>query len=420
MKLLLVHRYIRPDTPGYAHMLYIMGRKFAAHGHDVTIFSAQPGYNDAYDGPPLPRQEVADGMTIIRIPMLKENKKNPIGRSVNLLIFCAWLFLHAVFRFRAYDLMTVSTFPPTLMAVIARTVGLFRKTEYIYHCMDLYPEIAMASGMLKRSLPLRIAAWIDNRNCRKAKAVVVLSDDMLNSLKKRGLSGDNVHVINNFIIDSVDESAAIPEAFDNADKFRVLFAGNIGRFQSLETIVDAAKKHEENREIEFWFIGAGVSVDALKERSGSLLGQTIFFHPYMKIEAVMKVINRCHLGVVSLAPTVIRNAYPSKTMTYLEAGCKLLCLVEGDSSLASFVRTEKLGIVCSQPATAENVAAAISQEYENWKQSGYDRDSIQSVGRSNFGQDVLLNCWIRLIEGKSPWAENDASGKSRQQGSTPC
>ena len=46
MKLLLIHRYIRPDTPGYAHMLYIMGQRFAKEGHDVTTFSCQPGYNN--------------------------------------------------------------------------------------------------------------------------------------------------------------------------------------------------------------------------------------------------------------------------------------------------------------------------------------------------------------------------------------
>lgn len=403
MKILLVHRYIRPDSPGYAHMLYIMGRKFAEQGHDVTIFSAQPGYNNAYNGPAVPRKETVDGMTLIRIPMLRENKKKPIPRIINIMIFVARLFFHAVFRFKAYELMTVSTFPPTIMATVARTICLFRKTEYVYHCMDLYPEIAQASGMLKRSLPLRIAARIDKRNCAKAKAVIVLSEDMRQTLKQRDLAVENVHVINNFIIDTVDESANIPEVFAApSEKFRVLFAGNIGRFQSLETIVDAAKLVESNKEIEFWFIGAGVSVDSLKERSGSLLGKSIFFHPYIPIESVMKVINRAHLGIVSLSPSVIRSAYPSKTMTYLEAGCKLLCLVESDSSLASLVENNGLGSVCSQPATAEDVSNAISKEFQLWKQSDYDRNSIQQVGRSQFGQSVILDCWLQLLRGERP------------------
>ena len=403
MKLLLVHRYIRPDTPGYAHMLYIMGQRFAKEGHDVTIFSCQPGYNDVYDGPALPKREQVDGMTVIRVPLFKESKSKPLGRAINFAWFAIRVFIHAVFQGKAYDTMTVTTFPPTLMAAVARFVCFFRKTEYIYHCMDLYPEIAQASGMLKRSLPLRFAAWVDKRNCQKAKSVVVLSNDMLKTLEGRGLAADNVEIINNFIINTVDETATVPDAFENPrDKFRVLFAGNIGRFQSLETIVDAAKILESNKDIEFWFIGAGVSIDPLKEQAGELLDETIFFHPYLPIEAVMKVINRCHLGIVSLAPKVIRSAYPSKTMSYLEAGCKLLCLVEGDTSLASLVEETGLGSVCSQPATAEHAAEAISKQFQQWKQSDYDRDAIQQVGRSHFGQQVILDCWLELLEGRSP------------------
>lgn len=403
MKLLLVHRFIRPDAPGYAHMLYIMGQRFAKEGHDVTIFSCQPGYNNAYDGPPVPVREEVDGMTVIRIPLLKESKKKPVARTLNFIWFALRVIAHAVLRGKAYDLMTVSTFPPTLMAAVARVICFFRKTEYVYHCMDLYPEIAQASGMLNRSLALRIAASIDKRNCKKAKAVVVLSEDMLETLKERGIAADNVHVINNFIINTVDETAEAPEAFEKpSDKFRVLFAGNIGRFQSLETIVDAAKILESNKEIEFWFVGAGVSVDPLKEQAGSLLDDTVFFHPYLPIDVVMKVINRSHLGIVSLAPKVIRSAYPSKTMSYLEAGCKLLCLVEGDTSLASTVQSYGIGSVCSQPATPESVAEAISSEFRSWKDSGYDRDKIQKFGRSQFGQDVILGCWLQLIAGKKP------------------
>ena len=150
MKLLLVHRYIRPDTPGYAHMLYIMGQHFAKQGHEVTIFSAQPSYNDAYDGPSLPKVQQVDGMTVIRTPLFKETKKNALMRSLNFLRFSMALFCHAVFRRQAYDLMTVTTFPPAIMGFLARMIGCFRKTKYVYHCMDLYPEVAETSGVIKR------------------------------------------------------------------------------------------------------------------------------------------------------------------------------------------------------------------------------------------------------------------------------
>ena len=378
-------------------MLYIMGKRFAEEGHDVTIFSAQPSYNDAYDGPPLPSKQQIDSMTVIRTPLLKEKKKSSLLRSLNFLIFGVSLFCHAVLRGKAYDLMTVTTFPPTVMGWVARAIGLFRKTKYVYHCMDLYPEVALTSGILKKKSLTKFAASVDRRNCKKAIATIVLSTDMLDTIHERGLPGDNVYVINNFIIDSVNPDVEVPEAFTKTkDKFRVLFAGNIGRFQSLDTIVGAAELLKANHEIEFWFVGSGVMVDSLKEQADDMLGTTVFFHPYLPIETVMSVIAQAHLGIVSLSRGVINCAYPSKTMSYLEAGCKLLVLVEQDTDLARFVESDKIGVVASEPKP-EIVARAIEAEYQSWKESNYDRDKIQQVGRANFSQRVILDRWVELL-----------------------
>jgi len=176
----------------------------------------------------------------------------------------------------------------------------------------------------------------------------------------------------------------------------VLFAGNIGRFQSLDTIVAAAHRLKDNREIEFWLVGSGVMVEVLKQQAGELLDQTVFFHPYLPIETVMMVIAQSHLGIVSLSPGVIKCAYPSKTMSYLEAGCKLLVLVEEDTDLARFVIEEKIGVVASKPEPMA-VAAAIETEFQQWKQSDYDRNTIAETGRSHFSQRVILDRWIELL-----------------------
>ena len=396
--LLLVHRYIRPDATGYAHMLYIMGKYFAQHGYDVTIFSAQPGYNEAYLGEKLPTCEVADGMTIIRVPLLRETKRQPVRRAINVVIFCARLLFHAVFRRKAYDLMTVSTFPPAVMGLVARVIGWCRGTRYLYHCMDLYPEVAQASGLLKRQWLANVAAKVDTRNCQKAQSVVLLSDDMVATVRERRVSGNHLSVINNFIIDQLDPDAKAPESLQNKNnKFRVLFAGNIGRFQGLDVIVEAAELLRHHKELEFWFVGGGAMVEPLKEQASKLLGQSVFFHPYVPIDQVMSVIATAHLGVVSLTPGVIGCAYPSKTMSYLEGGCKLLAMVEPESQLATMVESESIGVVCAD-ADPKNVAKAIESELERWKSTSYCRDTIQATGRRLFGQQVILEKWTQLLD----------------------
>ena len=266
--------------------------------------------------------------------------------------------------------------------------------------MDLHPEVGLTSGILKRKWLTKIAAYVDIRNCESAQAVVVLSKDMLDTVRKRGVSSPNIHVINNFIIDSVDETTEVPEVLKNdAGKFRVLFAGNLGRFQNLDTIMAAAhlvSQNSDSDQIEFWFVGAGLMVDALKQQASDLLERSVFFHPYLPIPTVMSVIAQSHMGLVTLSPNVISCAYPSKTMSYLEAGCRLLVLVEPDSDLAEFVENESIGVVCGQPSP-DSVASAIGSEFARWKSDQYDRNKVQEAGRRFFSQDVILAQWIELL-----------------------
>ncbi len=197
MKILVVHRYFWPDVPAYALMLKEMTLKLAAQGHDVTMFSTQPCYNDIHQGPPLPRVEMMDDVKVIRTPLFKEKKSGLILRAVNILRFCTSMLAHAILRREKYDVVMVASFPPTVMAACARVIQRLRGTGYVYHCQDIYPEVALASGLVKRAWLAKLAGWIDRQNIRKATAVVVLSQDMKKTLMDRGLSGNNIHLINN-------------------------------------------------------------------------------------------------------------------------------------------------------------------------------------------------------------------------------
>ena len=367
MHLLIVHRYYWPDTPAYARMLHIQAQNYVQQGHKVTVFSTQPCYNGNYLDEPSPAHETVEGVEIFRTPLLRESKTTKFRRAANVILFCLSLVIHCLRRCCKYDLMTVASFPPVVMGLTARFIGFFSRTKYIYHCQDLYPETVIASGMMKQSWLSSTIRKFDLRNCRKAEAVVVLSEDMKKTVLKRSDSLTNIRIINNFIIDRFDPAVAIAEELQQVDgKFRILFAGNLGRFQNLDSLMDAAHQFADNEEIQFWFVGEGAMKKELIEQAGSLLGKTVYFHPFLPLEEVMVVISQSQLSIVSLNPGVIDCAYPSKTMSYLEAGSRLLVLVEPDSELANFVRENEIGTVCKD-ATVDGFAAAVSLEYERWK-----------------------------------------------------
>lgn len=137
--------------------------------------------------------------------------------------------------------------------------------------------------------------------------------------------------------------------------------------------------------------------ERLRERAGDCLGKTIHFFPFQPLPIVLKLLSDAQLAIISLSPGVIRTAYPSKTMSYLEAGCRILAVLEKDTELASLVREEDLGTVCGD-TSVEGIQAAIEHEFDRGiEQANEGRSKLRAAGEKHFGQQAILQRWVDLL-----------------------
>ena len=218
----------------------------------MTVYSAQPSYH-AEPRKPEPAREEMDGFTVIRADIHAENKKSPLLRGYNLVSYAAGLRRH-ILTTGKYDVVMASTFPPIAAGFVAAAAARRIGARFIYHCMDLHPEVSLYSGRLSNGFLFNRLQFLDSRICRRADALVVLSEDMAETLRSRpGNAGLSPEIINNF---SLDDFAATPTGDTPKlpeDKFTILFAGNIGRFQGLDTVVAAAHRLADLEDVQFWF-----------------------------------------------------------------------------------------------------------------------------------------------------------------------
>ncbi len=395
MRILLVHRHFWPDATTYAVMLRQLGARLAGEGHAVTVISAQPSYNDI-DIDRRPRREKIDGVDVIRVPLFPERKRQRVLRIVNALLFGAQVALHVIFRRQPYDIMSVSTFPPIVMGTVARAASRIRRTGYVYHCLDLYPEIAVRSGVLADSLATRLMRRMDTSTCRRAVRNVVLSSDMAGLLADRGLDSGNVEIINNFLIHTPPDEDVISGVWQPGEAGRILFAGNMGRFQGLDLIIDSAGEIDPDVAYEFLFLGAGEMVESLRQRAADTGNRRITFHGQVSVEAAARVMSEADIGVVSLLPGVAAAAYPSKLMTYLAAGCRIVAIVEDDTEIARFVTDNDLGTV-ADPRTAGSIVTALQTEISRPRPDAMHRNETKRIAQAEYGRDVILDRWSRLF-----------------------
>lgn len=393
MRILLVHRHFWPDHSPQATILRSIGKRLVEAGHDVEVFTAQPGYGNRLDLQRRPWSELLDGLRVRRTRLLPESRTHYVARALNYGLFFVMAAMR-VLRGR-YDVVMGLTAPPVLPGAVLGSAARLARAHYVYHCLDIYPEIARATGMIASEFGYRVLRRIDARSIRMASAAVVISADMRQSLVARGADPSKVHIIPEFDLEEFTADKELPHALrPDPAAVSVLFAGNLGRFQALDTVVDAAQLIGPDAGIRFHFLGSGVVEDPLRTRAGDLLGRSVHFHGYVDPVVARKMAEVADICLVTLAPDIIRYAFPAKVVTYLRAGATIAAMVEKDSELAQLIAAHKLGAVV-EPGDARGLADAITEL------AGSDRAAIavraRQAFRERFDRDAALALWVALF-----------------------
>ena len=396
MRVLLVNRYFWPDVPHYGQMLKQMADRFVADGHRVTVLTTQTSYNDILEEP-LPASEKVDGIEIRRIRLFRETKSNYPVRALNVILYLVAIFGYVIRHARRFDLFTVATTPPVAMGLAAQMLQSITRRPFLYHCQDVHPEIDVFSGLMKPGMLYRTLRRIDTATCGRALRVVVLSRDMQRTIEARGVEISHVHILNNFDISdrAPDANPELPaELRKPPGSFQVLFAGNMGLYQGLKHVVDAAAHLSHLDGLRIVFMGSGVNVQDLKARAGDQVGRSVWFLPHQPMDRALAVMEESDLAIVSLHARVLEAAYPSKVTAYMKAGCRLLVIADHGSELARMVLDEQIGHVCA-PGSPQRIADIIEDEHATRPE--INRAHIKAIGNRLFGREQLLDRWSQLL-----------------------
>ena len=126
MKILTVLTYYRPHTSGLTIYAERLARAFVKRGHEVTVMTTQ------FD-PSLPREEVMDGVRIIRVPVLFRISKGVIAPTFG------WVATKLVAQHDVVQLH-LPQFDAPGVAFRARLFG--KPAVLTYHCdLDLPPGL---------------------------------------------------------------------------------------------------------------------------------------------------------------------------------------------------------------------------------------------------------------------------------------
>jgi glycosyltransferase involved in cell wall biosynthesis len=129
MKILTVLTYYRPHTSGLTIYAERLARAFAKRGHEVTVMTTQ------YD-PSLPREELMDGVRVLRVPVLFRVSKGVIAPTFGL-VATKLVWQHDVVQ------MHLPQFDAPGVALRGRLFG--KPAILTYHC-----DLQLPTGLFNR------------------------------------------------------------------------------------------------------------------------------------------------------------------------------------------------------------------------------------------------------------------------------
>jgi glycosyltransferase involved in cell wall biosynthesis len=396
LRVLVVSQHFWPERFRINEVVLSLG----VCGADVEVLAGQPNYPEGktfkgYCAAGIGTERHPKGYAIHRVPVVPRGRGGRIRRVANYVSFVVsgLLFGPWLTRGKHYDVIFVYAISPVLQGIPAAFLKWLKGAALVIWVQDLWPDSLQSTGYVQSTAVLATVASVTRFIYRRADLLLAQSFGYIQKIKD--LAGPGARVVchpNPGDLAMVERACSLssPVAMER-DCFNVVFAGNLGSAQSLETIVGSAARITDPT-IRFVIVGAGSRLGWLREeitRRG--LGNVDLAGQY-PAEAMPLILAQASALLVTLgrADNLARTV-PSKLATYLAAGRPIIGALDGDG--ADLIRNAKAGLTV--PAEdAEGLAGAIIKMRNL---PDVQREQMAAAGRAYFNQHLTPDLLARNL-----------------------
>lgn len=357
MKVLLLNQFFHPDHSAAAQLATDLAEDLAAQGFEVTALASRAAY---LGGGKLAARETHRGVKIVRAPCTSLGKRSIGRRLTDYGTFFASATAYALLA-GPFDVVLAMSTPP-LVASMGGLRRALRGTPFIYWLQDVYPDLAIAYGLLKPRSPAASAFEALSRwTLRRADRVVTIGEAMTAGVLAKGIPASRVCVVPNWA-DGVQihpvarERNAFVQRHGLLGKRVVLYSGNMGQAHDLTTVLEAARLLRDRSELAFVFVGDGVRRSEVERAAQEL--PSIKLLPYQDRASLADSLSAGDVHLVTQDPRSLGLIEPCKLYGVMAAGRPVLYVGPPGAEAARTVEREGIGAVVDN-GDAAAVAAAV-------------------------------------------------------------
>lgn len=298
-------------------------------GHHVEVITSWPttGFDKKLDEYKNVKEEIVNGVKVHRVNVCarKRGKKSII---LNYLSFHRSSKKFVKHFKEEFDIVLSFSISPVISIACANLYAKKHKIPHVLFCQDLWPESTVVTGAIKmNSLPYKILyKW--SKSLYEKTDKIIISSPSFEDYFRNVLHIEKPFVyINQPILQS--KHTEKPIIYNN--KHNIVYAGNIGKIQLLDNLLDAMKLLK-GKDIVLHVSGMGSELDHIKGRiEKESLQDVATYHGALPIEKVEAYFYNADALVVSLSNKgSVGKTIPNKANQYLAYGKPILGVLEGD------------------------------------------------------------------------------------------
>lgn len=404
MKILIIAQYFWPENFNINEVAIFLKE----NGNEVTVLTGQPNYPEGkfYPGYSFskPKSEFYNGIEILRLPTISRGKRNAFKLILNYLFFpfigrFCW---KGLLKDKSFDLVFICQQSPVFVGLLGARIKNKLKIPMAMWVLDLWPESIYAVSSIKPFLIALPLKFIVNKIYHSCEMIFISSKSFYSSILKYGYNEDDIHYLPNWADGvqpklSKEEICALPTF---PDGFKILFAGNIGDAQDIETILDSAEKIKENKFVKWIFIGEGRKrvwlENEIKKRN---LSEQVFWYGRYPSVTMPYFFSQASVMLVSLKKNpVFELTVPAKLQTYMANRKPIIALLSGEGNQIVHESNCGFGIPSGDSQllgdTVTKMSAFSSDQLEILADNGY------KYYQNHFDKDKILknlNTTLRLF-----------------------
>ena len=364
MRIAIVGINYAPEPTGIPVYTTGLAEFLASQGHEVTVYTGFPHYprwsKNPGDQYRLFRNESINGVAVRRHYVYVPKHPSALRRIPHELSFVLSGSIGYLFGPRADFTIIIS--PPLFTGIPVGIIARLKGSRTLFHVQDLQPDAAVDLGMLKPGKLVSLFFLLEKITYRLVDFVSSISDGMVSRIASKGVPARKLSLFRNWahdnLITPMSSDTRFRREWNLQDKFVVLYSGNMGVKQGLDSVLQAASALQQHKDVVFLIVGDGGEKPALVARADAMKLTNVQFQPLQSMEQLSELLATADVAIIPQKPGVKDIVLPSKIGNLLASGRPVIAAAEAGTEFGRIVLESGCGVLV-EPGNGGHIASAI-------------------------------------------------------------